>query len=58
MRGNLSGHGECVWMQPVADHEPDAWQDGMLVFNLTDRIRDSIQQMLYRNLISRRNVFF
>src|SRR5207245_4055075 len=40
----------------LADHEPDAWQDGMLVFNLTDRIRDSIQQMLYRNLMSRRNV--
>ena len=26
--------------------------------DLTDRIRDSIQQMLYRNLMSRRSVFF
>ena len=39
-------------------HAPDAWQDSMLVFDLTDRIRDNIQQMLYRNLMSRRSVFF
>jgi len=46
--------------EPIAldDHEPDAWQDAMLVFHLTDRIRDNIQQMLYRNLMSRRGVFF
>ena len=39
-------------------HDLEAWQDAMLVFNLTDRIRDNIQQMLYRNLMSRRSVFF
>jgi 1-acyl-sn-glycerol-3-phosphate acyltransferase len=37
---------------------PDAWQDAMLVFELTDRVRDTIQQMLYKNLMERRSVFF
>ncbi|MDP9343108.1 MAG: 1-acyl-sn-glycerol-3-phosphate acyltransferase [Actinomycetota bacterium] len=40
------------------DYDEDAWQDAMLVFELTDRIRDHIQQMLYRNLMSRRSAFF
>jgi 1-acyl-sn-glycerol-3-phosphate acyltransferase len=46
--------------EPISlDHYDDgAWQDAMLVFNLTDRIRDNIQQMLYRNLMSRRSTFF
>ena len=46
--------------EPISldEYDEDAWQDAMLVFNLTDRIRDSIQQMLYRNLMSRRSVFF
>jgi 1-acyl-sn-glycerol-3-phosphate acyltransferase len=35
----------------------DAWQDAMLLFELTDRIRDTIQQMLYQNLMTRRSVF-
>ena len=39
-------------------HDEDAWQDAALVFNETDRIRDTIQQMLYRNLTSRRSTFF
>jgi len=39
-------------------HDEDAWQDAALVFNETDRIRESIQQMLYRNLMSRRSPFF
>jgi 1-acyl-sn-glycerol-3-phosphate acyltransferase len=42
----------------TADRPDDAWQDAMLVFNETDRIRDTIQQMLYRNLMSRRSAFF
>jgi 1-acyl-sn-glycerol-3-phosphate acyltransferase len=33
-----------------------AWQDPMLVFELTDRVRDAIQQMLHRNLTRRRGV--
>ena len=37
---------------------PEAADDPMLVFELTDRVRDTIQQMLYRNLMGRRSVFF
>ncbi len=37
---------------------PDAYQDAMLVFELTDRVRDTIQQMLHKNLMERRSVFF
>ena len=46
--------------EPIQTHDYDenAWQDTMLVFNMTDRIRDNIQQMLYRNLMHRRSVFF
>jgi len=36
---------------------PDAWQDAMLLFELTDRIRDTVQQMLYQNLMTRRSAF-
>jgi 1-acyl-sn-glycerol-3-phosphate acyltransferase len=32
--------------------------DPMLVFELVDRVRDTIQQMLYRNLVGRRSIFF
>ena len=39
------------------DLETDAWQDAMLVFELTDQVRDRIQQMLFRNLTLRRNWF-
>ena len=35
----------------------DAWQDPLTVFELTDRVRDEIQQTLYRNLLHRRSVF-
>jgi 1-acyl-sn-glycerol-3-phosphate acyltransferase len=35
----------------------EAADDPMLVFELTDRVRDTIQQMLYRNLMGRRSVF-
>jgi hypothetical protein len=30
----------------------------MLVFNLTDQVRETIQQTLYALLMQRRNVFF
>ncbi|MCA1831959.1 MAG: 1-acyl-sn-glycerol-3-phosphate acyltransferase [Actinomycetota bacterium] len=42
----------------TADFGSDGSIDPMLVFNLTDQVRDTIQQMLYRNLIGRRNAFF
>jgi hypothetical protein len=40
------------------DHPEDAWEDPLTVFELTDRVRDEIQQTLYRNLMHRRSVFF
>jgi 1-acyl-sn-glycerol-3-phosphate acyltransferase len=36
---------------------PDAADDPMAVFDLTDQVRDRIQQMLYSNLMGRRSVF-
>jgi hypothetical protein len=30
----------------------------MLVFNLTDQVRENIQQTLYKLLLARRSVFF
>ena len=41
----------------TAGYGPDAADDPMAVFDLTDRVRDTIQQMLYRNLMGRRSVF-
>ncbi len=35
-----------------------AADDPMLVFNLTDQVRETIQQTLYRVLVHRRNAFF
>ncbi|MBW3576837.1 MAG: acyltransferase family protein [Actinobacteria bacterium] len=43
---------------PTRDYGPDAADDPMAVFDLTDRVRDTIQQMLYRNLMGRRSIFF
>jgi 1-acyl-sn-glycerol-3-phosphate acyltransferase len=41
----------------TSDYGPDAADDPMAVFDLTDQVRDRIQQMLYRNLMGRRSVF-
>lgn len=45
--------------EPIqTDHYPDgAADDPMLVFNITDQVRESIQQALYRLLVQRRSVF-
>jgi hypothetical protein len=43
---------------PMDDYPADAADDAMLVFDLTDRIRDTIQQTLYRNLARRGSAFF
>ena len=43
---------------PMDDYPDDAAEDAMLVFDLADRVRDTIQQMLYRNLNLRRGTFF
>lgn len=46
--------------EPVdtADLPPAAAEDPMLVFELTDQIRETIQQSLYGLLMERRSVFF
>ncbi|HVW43028.1 MAG TPA: 1-acyl-sn-glycerol-3-phosphate acyltransferase, partial [Amycolatopsis sp.] len=38
-------------------HAPEDLDDPMLIFSLTDQIRESIQQTLYRRLSRRHNVF-
>ncbi|TWE13553.1 lysophospholipid acyltransferase family protein [Prauserella muralis] len=42
---------------PTDAYDPEAHEDPMLVFNLTDQVREAIQQMLYRRLSQRRSVF-
>ncbi len=42
----------------TADYGDGAADDPMLVFNLTDQVRETIQQTLYRLLMQRRSVFF
>jgi 1-acyl-sn-glycerol-3-phosphate acyltransferase len=37
--------------------DPEAEEDPMLVFNLTDQVRESIQQALYKRLSQRESVF-
>nr|WP_304438627.1 MULTISPECIES: lysophospholipid acyltransferase family protein [unclassified Aeromicrobium] len=39
-------------------YEPDAADDPMLLFNVTDQVRETIQQTLYRLLVDRGNAFF
>ena len=45
--------------EPIATaaFTPDAAMDPMFVFNLTDQVREAIQQDLHRNLMSRRGTF-
>jgi 1-acyl-sn-glycerol-3-phosphate acyltransferase len=42
----------------TASYGAEAADDPMFVFEMTDRVRDTIQQMLYRNLMGRRSIFF
>jgi 1-acyl-sn-glycerol-3-phosphate acyltransferase len=46
--------------EPIATEQlgPAAADDPMLVFNLTDQVRETIQQTLYKLLMQRRSVFF
>jgi 1-acyl-sn-glycerol-3-phosphate acyltransferase len=41
----------------TASYGPGAAEDPMLVFNLTDQVRETIQQSLYQLLLKRRSVF-
>ena len=47
--------GEPITTEGLGAAEAD---DPMLVFNLTDQVRETIQQTLYRLLMARRSVFF
>lgn len=42
----------------TTDYEPGAAEDPMVTFELTDQVRETIQQTLYRLLAGRRNMFF
>lgn len=41
----------------TTDYEPGAADDPMVTFELTDQVRETIQQTLYRLLAGRRNMF-
>ena len=43
---------------PTRSYGPEAADDPMLVFNLTDQVRETIQQTLYQLLLRRRSAFF
>jgi 1-acyl-sn-glycerol-3-phosphate acyltransferase len=43
---------------PTDGYPPEAAEDPMLVFNLTDQVRETIQHTLYEVLVDRRSVFF
>ncbi len=43
---------------PTDHYGPGAADDPMLVFNLTDQVRETIQHTLYKLLMQRRSVFF
>ncbi|MFC9971361.1 lysophospholipid acyltransferase family protein [Spirillospora sp. NPDC127200] len=43
---------------PLDDYGPDAADDPMTVFNLTDHVRENVQQMLYDTLLRRGPAFF
>jgi 1-acyl-sn-glycerol-3-phosphate acyltransferase len=47
--------GEPIRTDALTDDQAD---DPMIVFNLTDQVRETIQQTLYALLMQRRNVFF
>jgi 1-acyl-sn-glycerol-3-phosphate acyltransferase len=42
---------------PTADYDDAAPEDPMITFELTDQVRETIQQTLYRLLANRRNTF-
>jgi 1-acyl-sn-glycerol-3-phosphate acyltransferase len=43
---------------PTDGYPPEAADDPMLMFNLTDQVREQIQHTLYKLLVERRSVFF
>ncbi|MDR3080074.1 MAG: glycerol acyltransferase, partial [Streptomyces sp.] len=43
---------------PTDGYPAEAADDPMLMFNLTDQVRETIQHTLYKLLVQRRSVFF
>ncbi|MFC1430796.1 lysophospholipid acyltransferase family protein [Streptacidiphilus sp. N1-3] len=43
---------------PTDSYPPEAAEDPMLLFNLTDQVRETVQHTLYQLLVQRRSVFF
>jgi 1-acyl-sn-glycerol-3-phosphate acyltransferase len=43
---------------PTVDYDESAAEDPMITFELTDQVRETIQQTLYQLLANRRNTFF
>jgi 1-acyl-sn-glycerol-3-phosphate acyltransferase len=43
---------------PTDGYDPSAADDPMVIFDLTDQVRQSIQQTLYTLLVRRRSIFF
>jgi hypothetical protein len=41
----------------VSEHPPEAAEDRRLVFDLSERVRETIQDRLYDNLIKRGSAF-
>jgi len=52
--------GAIAFGEPIytADFAPSDAEDPMVTFELTDQVRETIQQTLYRLLAGRRNIFF
>jgi 1-acyl-sn-glycerol-3-phosphate acyltransferase len=43
---------------PTDSYPPEAAEDPMLLFDLTDEVRETVQHTLYKLLVQRRSVFF
>ena len=42
----------------ISQHGPDAVDDRSLVFEITEHVRETIQQRVYANLVTRGSAFF
>ena len=57
---NLCAQTREAFGEPIATDEfsPGAADDPMIVFNVTDQVRETIQHSLYALLTQRRSAFF
>ena len=56
-RCRASGTSNSASRSPPTDYGAHGVDDPMLVFELTDRVRETIQSTLYRLLVQRRSVW-